>query len=54
MLLGDIVERLAKPIAIALSMKCIDENGQLKPDSGCAKRKAYLNELHQRHLKDHA
>lgn len=46
--LGDMVEKLAKPIAKALRLKCLDGNGQLKPESGCAKRKAWLNSLAKR------
>lgn len=43
--LGDIVETLAKPIAKALRMKCLDENGNLKPNSRCGKRKQFLNRI---------
>jgi hypothetical protein len=42
---GDLVERLAKPLAKALRLSCLDAQGNLKPDSGCAKRKAALNRL---------
>jgi len=42
--LGDRVELMAKPIARALRMDCLDAQGELKPDSGCAKRRAWLNE----------
>lgn len=45
MKLGDAVETLAKPIAIALKMDCLDEHQNLKPESPCAKRKAFLNKL---------
>ena len=41
--LGDFVERLAKPIAKALGMKCLDEAGKLRPESPCAKRRNALN-----------
>ena len=44
--LGDLVAAVATPIARALRMKCIDpETKQLRPESGCAKRKAALNRL---------
>jgi len=43
--LGDWVEQFAKPIAKALKMTCLDENGNLKPESGCAKRRDLLNRL---------
>ena len=43
--LGDVVERLAKPIAIALKMQCLDENKQLRPTSPCAKRRDAMNKL---------
>jgi hypothetical protein len=43
--LGDRVEKLVKPMAIALKMKCLDEQKQLKPESPCAKRRNKLNEL---------
>jgi hypothetical protein len=41
--MGDVVERVAKPIAKALKLPCLDGNGRLKPESGCARRKAALN-----------
>jgi hypothetical protein len=41
---GDIVAKVATPIARALGMPCIDPaTHQLKPESGCAKRKKALN-----------
>jgi len=43
--LGDTIERIAKPIARALGLPCLDENGELRPESGCAKRKQLLNNL---------
>jgi len=43
--LGDMVESLAKPIAKALRMPCLDKDGKLKPESGCAKRRDALNKL---------
>jgi hypothetical protein len=45
-LLGDMIERAAKPIAKALSLPCLDSEGKLKADSGCGKRKAWLNRVH--------
>jgi hypothetical protein len=43
--LGDLIERLAKPIAKALALPCLDSTGQLKPESPCAKRRDALNRL---------
>jgi len=43
--LGDLVEALTKPIARVLRLKCLDENGQLRPESNCARRKARLNQI---------
>lgn len=44
--LGDMVASLATPIARALHLPCIDPATQdLRPESGCAKRKAWLNNL---------
>jgi hypothetical protein len=43
--LGDLVETAAKPIAKALKLDCLDSSGNLKPESGCAKRKAALNRI---------
>lgn len=43
--LGDMVEAMAKPIAKALNMKCLDEKGGLKPESSCAKRRDALNKM---------
>jgi len=46
--LGDTVARVATPIARALRLPCIDPATQhLRPESGCAKRKAALNRLTQ-------
>lgn len=46
--LGDAVAAVATPIARALKLSCIDPaTQQLRPDSGCAKRKAALNRLTQ-------
>lgn len=44
--LGDKLERLAKPIAKFLKLPCLDERGELKRESGCAKRRDGLNALH--------
>lgn len=42
--LGDIVASIATPIARALHLPCIDPATQdLRPESACAKRKAWLN-----------
>jgi hypothetical protein len=41
--LGDLVELLAKPIAKALGLPCLDERSRLRPDSPCAKRRNALN-----------
>lgn len=42
--LGDKVERAVKPIAIALNLPCLDENKNIRPESGCGKRKKSLND----------
>lgn len=42
--LGDAVAAVATPIARALGLPCIDPaTRQLRPESGCAQRKAALN-----------
>lgn len=44
--LGDLVALVATPIARALKLPCIDPaTKELRPESGCAKRKAKLNQL---------
>ncbi len=44
--LGDMIGAVATPIAAALGLDCVDkETKQLKPDSGCAQRKAKANEV---------
>jgi hypothetical protein len=44
--LGDLVAAVATPIASALKLPCIDPaTKQLRPESGCGKRKAALNRL---------
>lgn len=45
--IGDKIERMVKPIALALGLGCLDELGRLKPESGCAKRRNALNKLMQ-------
>lgn len=43
--LGDAISSVATPIAAALHLPCIDPTTkQLRPESGCAKRKQVLNE----------
>lgn len=39
------VEVMAKPIAKALNMKCLDARGGLRPESSCAKRRDALNKI---------
>lgn len=42
--LGDVVEKMAKPIARALGLDCLDQTtGELKPESKCAQRRKWLN-----------
>jgi hypothetical protein len=44
--LGDMVSKVATPIARALKLPCVDRaTGELRQESGCAKRKAMLNQL---------
>ena len=43
--LGDRIEKLVKPLAVALKMPCLDEEKKLKPESPCGKRRDKLNEL---------
>jgi hypothetical protein len=46
MKLGDSVAQIATPIARTLGLPCIDpETQNLRPDSPCAKRKLWLNNL---------
>jgi len=42
--LGDVIEAAVKPIARMLHLPCLDAEGRLKPDSGCAKRRDALNQ----------
>lgn len=43
--LGDRVEKLIHPIAVALKLPCLDDKQQLRPESPCGRRRARLNEL---------
>lgn len=43
--LGDCVEQIAKPIAKLLGLDCLDAQGMLRVDSGCAKRRDRLNDM---------
>jgi hypothetical protein len=43
--LGDRVEQMAKPIAKLLGLDCLDAQGRLRVDSGCAKRRDRLNDM---------
>lgn len=45
MKLGDAISTVATPIAGALGMDCVGEQGELKPESNCAKRRDNLNKL---------
>lgn len=41
--LGDLVEVAVKPVARALRLKCLDDAGQLRPESKCAQRRDKWN-----------
>lgn len=41
--LGDMVERLAHPIAVTLKLPCLDEKQELRAESPCARRREWLN-----------
>lgn len=43
--LGDIIEKVAHPLAVALRLPCLDDNQQLRPDSPCGRRRDKANEL---------
>lgn len=43
--LGDLIEILAKPVAQVLNLNCLDDKGQLRPESNCARRKRMLNRI---------
>lgn len=46
---GDLVAKVATPVARALGLDCIDTAKQeLKPESPCAKRKAWMNAMWRR------
>lgn len=45
MKLGDTVEIFAKPFAQAMHLDCLDEQGNLRPESRCGKNKVFLNNL---------
>lgn len=45
MKLGDAVETVAKPIAKALNLPCLDQQGNLRPESGCGRRKERWNNV---------
>ena len=46
--LGDKIERVVKPIAVAFRMDCLDEKDRLKHNSPCAKRRDRANRLGSR------
>lgn len=43
--LGSMIELLAKPMAQLMKLPCLDEKGQLRPESGCAKRRDRMNNI---------
>lgn len=43
--IGDAIHKIALPIAKTLKLGCVDELGNLKPESPCAKRREWLNNL---------
>lgn len=44
--LGDVIEKIAHPIAAALKLPCLDaQTGTLKPESPCAKRRDAMNRM---------
>lgn len=44
-LLGDLAEKIAKPVAKALKLPCVNKDGNLRPESGCGKRKEKWNKI---------
>ena len=42
--LGDYGEIIAHPIAVAMKLPCLDKHEELRPESPCARRRAWLNE----------
>lgn len=45
--LGDLVEKLVKPVAKVLGLPCLTTAGTLRPESPCAARRDALNRLTQ-------
>ena len=44
--LGDIVEAIVHPLAVALDLPCLDDSKQsLRPESPCAQRRDKLNQM---------
>lgn len=41
--LGDLVHDVVKPVAQVLKLPCLDAQGNLRPESPCGKRRAFLN-----------
>jgi hypothetical protein len=41
--LGDVVERIVKPVAVAFGMDCLDDRNRLKSGTPCARRRDALN-----------
>jgi len=46
--LGDVIEKMAKPIARALKLGCLDAGGKLRSNSPCAKRREAANRFGRR------
>lgn len=44
MKLGNVVETIIKPVAVAINHPCLDEQGNTKPESNCGKRINKLND----------
>jgi hypothetical protein len=45
MKLGDAIEKAVKPVAQVLNLPCLDQYGNLRPESGCAKRRDSINKF---------
>lgn len=44
--LGDVAEKIAHPVAVALGLPCLDKTTKaLRPDSPCAKRRDAMNRM---------
>ena len=44
--LGDLIERIVHPVAVALDLPCLDERKEkLRPESPCAKRRDAANRI---------